>query len=110
MKTLGEKIKNARKELGMTQWQLANHIFVSESYIALIESNHREPSLQVLRKLSEILHITLDEFLINSSDRQVESYLIQFQNLISDRNAEEIESAIKMLQCYFDCLDKLKEK
>ncbi|MGN1224551.1 MAG: helix-turn-helix transcriptional regulator [Ruminococcus sp.] len=44
-KITGDKIREARKQAGLTQLQLADKIYVSESYIALIESNRRSPSV-----------------------------------------------------------------
>ena len=62
-KLIGDKIREARKRAGLTQWQLADKIFVSESYIALIESNRRNPSTIVLSKIAEALNLTTDHIL-----------------------------------------------
>ncbi|MDE5565278.1 MAG: helix-turn-helix transcriptional regulator, partial [Oscillospiraceae bacterium] len=91
----------------LTQWQLANKIHVSESYIALIESNKRNPSTAVLTKIAEALHLTTDHIVFDISDRTDSSYTREWEMLIADRKPEEIEAALKLLRCYFSCLDDL---
>lgn len=108
-KTIGEKIQDARKKAGLKQWQLANKIHVSESYIALIESNKRNPSMNVLTKIAEVLHLTTDQLVFHFDTRSNDSFTEDWHNLIKNRKPKEIESAIKMLKAYFDCLDELKK-
>lgn len=106
--TLGEKIRDARKTAGLTQLQLANKIYVSESYIALIETDKRNPSMAVLSKIAEALGLTTDHIIFDTSVRSADSYTVDWQNLIAERSPEEIESALRMLKTYFQCLDDLK--
>lgn len=108
-KLIGDKIREARKAAGLTQWQLANKIFVSESYIALIESNKRNPSTNVLIKIAEELGLTTDHIVFDTSSRSVDSFTLEWHNLIQDRSPEEIQTALKMLKSYFECLDNLKD-
>ena len=108
-KTLGEKIREARKSAGLTQWQLGNKIFVSESYIALIETDKRNPSTAVLSKIAKALNLTTDHILFDTPSRSTDSFTKEWESLISDRSHEQIESALKMLKAYFDCLDDLKK-
>jgi len=107
-KITGDKIREARKQAGLTQLQLADKIYVSESYIALIESNRRSPSMHVLSKIAETLNVTTDQLVFNADTRTTDSFTLEWQNLIQDRKPEEIESALKMLKNYFICLDDLK--
>lgn len=106
---IGDKIREARKNAGLTQWQLANKIYVSESYIALIENNKRNPSMNVLTKIAEVLGITTDHIVFDTESRTVDSFTYEWLNLIRHRSPEEIESALKMLKCYFECLDDSKK-
>lgn len=108
-KLIGDKIREARKSAGLTQWQLANKIFVSESYIALIESNKRNPSMSVLTKIAEELGLTTDHIVFDTSSRSDDSFTVEWQKLIQNRTPEEIETALKMVESYFHCLDDLKE-
>ncbi len=106
-KLIGDKIREARKQAGLTQCQLADKIFVSESYIALIESNKRNPSMSVLTKLAEVLNLTTDHIVFDTSSRDLDSFTLDWQKLTENRTPEEIESALKMIKAYFECLDSL---
>ena len=106
-KLLGDKIRDARKQAGLTQWQLANKIFVSESYIALIESNKRNPSTDVLSKIAEALGMTTDHMLCDTVSRSTDSFALDFCNLVKNRSPEEIDTALQLIRKYFECLDEL---
>lgn len=107
-KTVGVKIQEARRLAGLKQWQLANMVNVSESYIALIESDKRNPSITVLVKIAEVLGLTTDQIVFDVDARSDTSFTLEWQNIVRNRSPKEIESALKMLQSYFSCLDDLK--
>lgn len=52
---IGDTIRRIRLEQGITLRQLADMTGVSDSYISLLERNVEEPSIPVLRKLSQVL-------------------------------------------------------
>ena len=56
-----QNLKSARIEAAMTQKQVAEKLHVVESCYANWEQGRTEPNISMLRKLSEILDITLDE-------------------------------------------------
>ena len=62
-KILCENLKQARKGVGLTQKQVAEKLKVVESCYANWEQGRTEPNLDMLRKLSALLHITVDELL-----------------------------------------------
>ncbi len=105
---LGEKIREARRAANMTQHTLAEKCFVTESYIALIESGTRNPSTAVLGKLAEALGMTTDSLLFAASSRSVDSFTLDFQRLIENRTPDQIQTGLKMLEQYFACLDSLQ--
>lgn len=59
VKTLGETIKNRRKELSITQPHLAELANVSTNTLYKIERGQGNPSLEVLNKLAEVLGMEL---------------------------------------------------
>jgi y4mF family transcriptional regulator len=59
VKTLGETIKNRRKELSITQPHLAELANVSTNTLYKIERGQGNPSLDVLNKLAEVLGMEL---------------------------------------------------
>lgn len=40
----GDRLYNIRKSIGLTQGEIANKLHISQSYIALLENNKKEPS------------------------------------------------------------------
>lgn len=58
-----KNLKSVRLENGLTQKQVAEHLGVVESCYANWEQGRTEPNIEMLRKLSTLLHITIDELL-----------------------------------------------
>lgn len=65
MKTLGEKIKERRKEIGMSIRQLARSTGLSASFISLIETNKSNPSVESLRVIGSALGVAPFYFLVD---------------------------------------------
>jgi transcriptional regulator with XRE-family HTH domain len=59
VKTLGETIKNRRKELNITQPHLAELAKVSINTLYKLERGQGNPSLDVINRLSEVLGMKL---------------------------------------------------
>jgi len=57
----GEKLKELRKEFGITQQQLADALNITHSAVALYETNANNPSHEILFKMAEYFDISLDE-------------------------------------------------
>lgn len=57
--SLGETIKNRRKELGITQPHLAELAGISTNTLYKLERGQSNPSLEVLHKLAEVLGLEL---------------------------------------------------
>lgn len=67
--TVGEKIKQVRKEKGLQQKAVALEIGLDQSNYNKIENGRREPSVEVLQKLSVIFGVTVDD-LLNPDNNQ----------------------------------------
>lgn len=61
--TLGEKIKAARKNAGLTQEQLAEKLMVSRPAITKWETDKGMPDIENLKALSKLLNVSLDYLL-----------------------------------------------
>lgn len=62
-KTIGQKIKERRISLGLTQDYVANHLNVNPSHVSNIECGRANPSLTVLVKIANLLECSVDYFL-----------------------------------------------
>lgn len=56
---LGNKISTRRKELGLTQQELADRLFVSVKTISKWETNRGNPEINILPKIADILNINI---------------------------------------------------
>ena len=61
--TMGDRIKESRKKLGLTQEQLAEKIDVSLTYVSELERGLKMPSMQLFIKLIEVLDASADYLL-----------------------------------------------
>lgn len=61
--TLGEKIKEARKQCGFSQEQLAEKMTVSRSAVAKWETNNGLPDVDNLKALAALLNVSIDYLL-----------------------------------------------
>lgn len=66
---IGEKIKNKRKELNLTQEYLAKELNISRQAVSKWEKGLSEPSMDNLVKLSEIFGVDIDYF---KKDNEIE--------------------------------------
>ena len=61
--TFAEKLKRARKNAGLTQEQLEEKLLVSRQAITKWESEKGLPDIENLKLLSQVLGISIDDFL-----------------------------------------------
>lgn len=90
---LGETIQKIRKELNLTQKELADRIGVTSNFMSMIEKNRRTPGNALLDKISEELKVPKPYLLISQIrpelDKLEDPAVIGFLSLL-DRNVEEI--------------------
>ena len=68
--TVGKNIKLFRTVVGLKQKELADKIDVKGSYLSTIENEKKEPSLSLLKKISEALNIPISMFFWEDFDKQ----------------------------------------
>ncbi len=59
----GKKLQELRNRQGLTQEQLAQQIFVSRTAVSKWESGRGTPSIDSLKRISELFSVTIDELL-----------------------------------------------
>ena len=60
METIGDRIKKKRKEVGMTQLELANKLNVTDRAVSKWEQNEGNPDISILPRIADLFNITLD--------------------------------------------------
>ena len=64
--TMGDRIREARKKLGLTQEQFAEKLDVSVTYVSELERGLKMPSMQLFINLVETLDVSADHLLQDS--------------------------------------------
>ena len=64
---IGEKIRNAREDMGLSQCDMANLIPMNQSNYSKIERDVQEPNLEQLRRICQILNLD-PRYLLNLGD------------------------------------------
>lgn len=77
MKTFGEFLKQKRLEKNLTQKQLANLLYLSESAVSKWEKNISHPDITMLPKLCEILEVSEHELITASVDTKAREEKMQ---------------------------------
>jgi putative transcriptional regulator len=59
--TLAKNIRTIRKNLSMTQKELARKVGIHKNYVGFIENGHRIPSVAMLEKIAKELNTTVSK-------------------------------------------------
>lgn len=104
---IGQRIKNRRKELNLTQTDIKAAVGISSGNISDIENGNRLPAAATLAQLASVLQCSIDWILTGKSpvkenfispspfDRKTASVISSFQKLNQD-DQEEIVEIIEM--------------
>ena len=97
---VGTRIRERRRQIGVTQAELARRIGISASYLNLIEKNKRGIAGPLLRKTADALSLRLDE-LDGATERRLHESLSEIAFLPALRNlGAEAESAGEFIGRY----------
>lgn len=70
-RSIAERVKLLRKELGLTQEEIAKRLGVSRATVSQMENGERKITAEELYKLANILNVTADEILDNKESIEV---------------------------------------
>ena len=102
---LGKRLKQQRKEQGLTQEKLAEYVNLSVSHLSHIENGNEKTSLQTIVNLANILNISLDELLdLDLGKRSMFITVREIDLLFKDCTKEERQVLVKNLN-YLKTLD-----
>lgn len=75
---IGQKIKNKRKELNLTQEYLAKELNISRQAVSKWEKEISEPSMENLVKLSEIFGVDIGYFKNEKEESKIRKIFLDF--------------------------------
>ena len=102
---IGQKIKERRTSLGITQDFIANQLDVNPSHVSNIERGRANPSLTALVKIANILQCSVDYFLCDeytykndkSSIYSLDQIIIDKLKYCTDEKKEKLLKIIDIL-------------
>lgn len=62
-KVLGKRVRKYRKQLDLTQEDVAHKVGISRAYMGYIEQGRNVPSLEVLEKIARVLKVKTKDLL-----------------------------------------------
>lgn len=101
----GKRLKALRQEAGLTQEQLAERVWVSKAAISNYELYERSPSPEILVKLANVFHVSVDYLLGVEARRQ----LLDVSGL-TDEDICILENTASLLRKKNTQIDKGKKK
>ena len=103
---LGERIREERLHLRLTQAQLAEDIDISDTYMGAIERGERGLSLDTLVMLASRLGVTVDYLLSDAVPGTDDNITDQFRQLMDGQPLERKQMAINVLRAVFAYFEK----
>ncbi len=100
-KRLGERIREERLRLHLTQAQLAEAVDISDTYMGAIERGERSLTLDTLVRLVNRLGVTVDYMLADSVTDSDSNIMEQFKQIIDQQPFERKQMAINVLRTIF---------
>lgn len=95
---LGKRIRNIRKEKGLTQESLAEKSDLSANHISHIERANTKVALPTLIQIVNALEITTDDVLCDSITKAKMPYVNKICSLAADCNEKEIRIFCAVLE------------
>lgn len=86
--TFASRLRQLRLNINLRQEQVAEYISVSKSVISTYENNTREPSIEILIRLAELYHVSID-YLLGKTNK----YSLDISDL-SDEEAAAISQMV----------------
>ncbi|HIU63714.1 MAG TPA: helix-turn-helix transcriptional regulator [Candidatus Avacidaminococcus intestinavium] len=83
---IGEILKKIRNIYGYKASELSKKLGISQSFLSEIENNKKQPSLELLKKYSEIYEIKLSSLILLSENLETEQQQSKIHNNVFIRN------------------------
>ena len=104
-KRLGNRIREERLRLHLTQAQLAEAVDISDTDMGAIERGERSLTLDTLVRLVNRLGVTVDYLLADSVSDSDANIIEQFKQIIDQQPLDRKQMAINVLRTVFSYFD-----
>ena len=99
---LGEKIKQLRKNKGISQEELASMLKINRNYLSRIETGKSEPTSSILKNIAEIFSVDLNSLLdITDEDNKNADklkYIVDNSKYLHDKDLDFIVRIMSIMR------------
>lgn len=103
---LGNRIRNARKKVNLTQAELGEACSLSTSYIGHIERGSRTLSVDTLFRIVKVLNVSMD-YLTSDSVENDKSLFINIESSLKNKDKKKVASYMKTIKILADNIEQL---
>ena len=103
--TMGDRIKTARKKMGLTQEALAERVDITLFYMGEIERGVKTPSLDLFIRLVEVLDVSADYLLrdtVSTGNAYGDKLISRRLEHLTPRQRAAVEALIDTYIAYLD--------
>lgn len=103
---IGTRIRTAREAAGLTQAELGERADLSTAHIGHIERGTRIVSLEAIFRIAQVLHTSVDSFLLGNSADQM-SFFISLASSVRDKDERKIKNFCNIMRVLGENIDEL---
>ena len=112
MSGFSEKLSALRRQMGLTQAELAARLGISKSAISMYERGNREPELELLQAMADFFHVSVSALLgrqeeLVNGDAELTEYLETLRDrpemrmlfsVTKNATREDVEAAVRIIE------------
>jgi transcriptional regulator with XRE-family HTH domain len=105
---IGERVRNFRKKLGLSQEELAHRASLHFTYIGQLERGEKNATIESMSKVANALEITLEELFRNTQtkDKFISYELGQIISLLDDRSESDQRAILTFIEALLQWRDE----
>lgn len=98
-KAIGSRIRELRLKNNKNQNYFADMIYISPSYLSLIEDGKRVPNIEILVQIARFTNVTLD-YLILGEEEKASNKSRTFERLCATYSDSDVRQALRIAEFY----------
>jgi XRE family transcriptional regulator, regulator of sulfur utilization len=105
MKIIGDRLRNVRKERGLSQEELADRAGLHFTFVGKVERGEQNATLETIEKMTSSLGISLEQLFryIDPATEETDNYiLMQIINKLQGRSIEEQRKVLKTIELWLE--------
>ena len=108
LQEIGLRLKQARLAKNLSQPQLAEAADISVSFLSNLENGHQAMNIKTLISLTDVLNISADWLLGNSTDSANHAAALDIEKELSSCTPKEREAILRLVLLMKDAIGSLK--